>query len=88
MDVSPRGDPPGFVKIVDDKTLILPDRRGNRRVDTMTNILENENVGLIFFLPGYEETLRIRGRASLTRDPADSRRHGGQPEGPHPRHPH
>jgi PPOX class probable FMN-dependent enzyme len=71
VDVSPRGDPPGFVKIIDDNTLILPDRRGNRRVDTMTNLLENENVGLIFFLPGYEETLRIRGRASLSRDPAD-----------------
>ena len=71
VDVSPRGDPPGFVKILDDNTLILPDRRGNRRVDTMTNILENPQVGLIFFLPGYEETLRIRGRASLTRDAAD-----------------
>jgi PPOX class probable FMN-dependent enzyme len=71
VDVSPRGDPAGFVRIVDDNTLILPDRRGNRRVDTMTNILENPQVGLIFFLPGYEETLRIRGRASLTRDTND-----------------
>lgn len=71
VDVSPRGDPPGFVRVVDDNTLVLPDRRGNRRVDTMTNILENDQVGLIFFLPGYEETLRIRGRAALTRSDAD-----------------
>lgn len=71
VDVSPRGDPPGFVKMLDDKTLVLPDRRGNRRVDSMTNILENPNIGMIFFLPGYEETLRVRGRATLTREPGD-----------------
>jgi PPOX class probable FMN-dependent enzyme len=66
VDVSPRGDPPGFVHVVDDRTLILPDRKGNRRIDSMSNILENPHVGLIFLMPGYEETLRIRGRASLT----------------------
>lgn len=71
VDVSPRGDPPGFVGVPNTKTLVLPDRRGNRRVDSMTNIVENPHVGLIFFMPGYEETLRIRGRASLTTDPAD-----------------
>ncbi len=71
VDVSPRGDPPGFVSMPDDKTLILPDRRGNRRVDSMTNILENPHVGLIFFMPGYEETLRVRGRAALTTEAAD-----------------
>lgn len=71
VDVSPRGDPPGFVKVVDDTTVILPDRKGNRRVDSMTNILENPHVGLILFLPGYEETVRIRGRAALTTDEQD-----------------
>lgn len=68
LDVSPRGDPPGFVKVADANTLYVPDRPGNRRVDTMRNILANEKVGLIFFLPGYEETVRVRGRASIVRD--------------------
>lgn len=68
IDMSPRGDPPGFVRIVDDRTLVIPDRRGNQRVDSMTNLTENPSVGLIFFLPGVEETLRIRGRATITRD--------------------
>lgn len=71
VDVSPRGDPPGFVKVIDDTTVILPDRKGNRRVDSMTNILENPHVGLILFLPGYDETVRIRGRATLTTDGQD-----------------
>ena len=69
VDMSPRGDPPGFVKILDDRTLLIPDRQGNQRVDSMINITDNPNVGLIFFLPGVEETLRIRGRVSITRDP-------------------
>ncbi len=69
VDMSPRGDPPGFVKILDDRTLLIPDRQGNQRVDSMLNITENPRVGLIFFLPGVEETLRIRGRVSITRDP-------------------
>jgi PPOX class probable FMN-dependent enzyme len=68
IDMSPRGDPAGFVKIVDDRTIVIPDRQGNQRVDSMQNITENPNVGVIFFLPGVEETLRIRGRATLTRD--------------------
>jgi PPOX class probable FMN-dependent enzyme len=68
IDMSPRGDPAGFVKIVDDRTILIPDRQGNQRVDSMLNITENPHVGVIFFLPGVEETLRIRGRASLTRD--------------------
>jgi PPOX class probable FMN-dependent enzyme len=71
VDVSPRGDPPGFVHVIDDNTIVLPDRKGNRRVDSMTNILENPQVGLILFMPGYEETVRIRGRAALTTDPGD-----------------
>jgi PPOX class probable FMN-dependent enzyme len=71
VDVSPRGDPPGFVKVIDDNTIVLPDRKGNRRVDSMTNILENPQVGLILFMPGYDETVRIRGRAVLTTDADD-----------------
>jgi hypothetical protein len=69
-DVSPRGDPPGFVKVVDDKTVLIPDRRGNRRLDTMQNILEQPSVAVIFFVPGIEETLRLNGKASITRDAA------------------
>ena len=68
IDMSPRGDPPGFVKILDDRTLLIPDRQGNQRVDSMLNITENPQIGLIFFLPGIEETLRIRARVSITRD--------------------
>jgi len=69
-DVSPRGDPPGFVKVLDEKTVLIPDRKGNRRLDTMQNILEQPSVAVIFFVPGIEETLRLNGKASLTRDPA------------------
>lgn len=69
-DVSPRGDPPGFVKVLDDTTVLIPDRKGNRRLDTMQNILEQPSVAVIFFVPGIEETLRINGKASITRDPA------------------
>ncbi len=69
IDMSPRGDPPGFVRILDDHTLLMPDRQGNQRVDSMLNITENPRIGLIFFLPGVEETLRIRGSVSITRDP-------------------
>ena len=68
QDVSPRGDPPGFVHVIDDKTLLIPERPGNRRADTMSNILENPNVGIVFLLPGVEETLRVNGRASIVRD--------------------
>ena len=70
-DVSPRGDPRGFVKVLDDnKTLLIPDRPGNNRIDTLTNIVSNPRVGLIFFIPGYDETMRINGGATLTSDPA------------------
>lgn len=69
-DVSPRGDPPGFVAILDDNTLIIPDRPGNKRVDAMSNIIENPNVGLLFLLPGMNETLHINGTAKITIDPA------------------
>ncbi len=69
-DVSPRGDPPGFVTILDDRTLAIPDRPGNNRLDTLSNIIVNPTVGLLFIIPGFEDTLRVNGRATLTRDPA------------------
>lgn len=67
-DVSPKGDPIGFVKIVDKQTLAIPDRLGNNRADSMENILQNPNVGLIFLIPGKSETLRISGKACIVRD--------------------
>jgi len=69
-DVSPRGDPAGFVQVLDDHHLAIPDRPGNNRLDTMVNILENPNIGLIFMIPGFEDTLRINGKAEITADPA------------------
>ena len=69
-DVSPRGDPPGFVQVLDDNTLFIPDRPGNNRLDTMTNIIENPNVGLLFLVPGFDDTLRVNGRATIVRDDA------------------
>ena len=68
VDVSPKGDPPGFVRVLDDRTLAIPDRQGNRRCDTFHNIVDNPNVGMIFLVPGRGETLRIAGRARLVRD--------------------
>lgn len=67
-DVSPRGDGPGFVRVLDDRTLAIPDRPGNRRLDSLRNILTNPGVGLIFLVPGMEETLRVNGRARIVRD--------------------
>jgi PPOX class probable FMN-dependent enzyme len=67
-DVSPRGEEPGFVKIIDDTTLAIPDRPGNNRLDTLSNILERPYVGLIFLVPGVNETLRINGMAELRDD--------------------
>src|SRR5262245_21025772 len=69
-DESPRGDPPGFVQVIDDTTLMIPDRPGNNRLDTMTNIIENPSVGLLFFIPGFEDTLRVNGKATIVREPA------------------
>lgn len=68
-DVSPRGDPVGFVKILDDHTLAIPDRPGNNRLDTLVNILANPNVGLLFIIPGFDDTLRVNGQATLVTDP-------------------
>ena len=67
-DVSPKGDPPGFTVVLDDRTIALPERAGNRRADGFTNILANPHVGLIYLLPGRGDTLRINGRARLVRD--------------------
>jgi uncharacterized protein len=67
-DVSPRGDPPGFVRVLDDLTLLLPDRVGNNRLDTMANLLINPRIGLLFLVPGMNETLRINGTARITDD--------------------
>ena len=68
-DVSPKGDAPGFVLVLDDHRLVIPDRPGNKRLDGMRNLLANPHVGLIFLVPGREETLRVNGRAWITRDP-------------------
>lgn len=67
-DVSPKGDAPGFVLVLDDRHLVIPDRPGNRRLDGMRNILENPHAGLIFLIPGREDTLRVNGRAWVVRD--------------------
>jgi uncharacterized protein len=69
-DVSPRGDPVGFVRILDDVTLLVPERPGNRLADSLTNILANPRVGLLFVIPGVGDTFRVNGRATLTDDPA------------------
>jgi PPOX class probable FMN-dependent enzyme len=69
-DASPKGDGPGFVHVLDDETLLIPDRLGNNRVDSISNILQHPRIGLIFFVPGIRETLRVNGRAQITVDPA------------------
>jgi uncharacterized protein len=69
-DCSPRGDQPGFVAVEGETTLLLPDRRGNNRIDSLRNIVENPAVALLFLVPGHEQTLRINGRGTLTTDPA------------------
>lgn len=70
LDASPRGDAPGFVHVEDERTLWLPDRRGNNRIDSLTNIVRDPRVALLFFLPGLGETLRVNGRATISLDPA------------------
>jgi len=69
-DASPRGDLPGFVRVADDHTLLIPDRRGNNRLDTLKNIVANPAVGLLFLVPGRHETFRVNGEAVISRDPA------------------
>jgi PPOX class probable FMN-dependent enzyme len=69
-DASPRGGEPGFVKVSDSRSLLLPDSPGNNRLDTLTNIIETGSAGLLFMIPGVDETLRVNGRARLTDDPS------------------
>jgi PPOX class probable FMN-dependent enzyme len=69
-DVSPKGDAPGFARVVDDGRLAIPERNGNKRMDGMTNLLTNPHIGLLFVVPGCDYTLRVNGRAWITRDPA------------------
>ena len=69
LDCSPRGDPAGFVRVVDDKTLMIPDRRGNNRIDSMRNLVRDPRISLLFLVPGVNETLRINGRAEIVVDP-------------------
>lgn len=70
LDASPRGDPAGFVVVEDEKTLLLPDRRGNNRVDSLLNVLADPRVALLFLVPGVGETLRVNGMARISVDPA------------------
>lgn len=69
LDCSPRGDPAGFVRVVDAKTVMIPDRRGNNRIDTLRNLVRDPRVSLLFLVPGVGETLRINGRAAISVDP-------------------
>ena len=68
LDCSPRGDPPGFVRVVDEKTLMLPDRRGNNRIDSLRNLVRDPRISLLFLIPGVNETMRINGRADIVVD--------------------
>jgi PPOX class probable FMN-dependent enzyme len=70
LDCSPRGDTRGFVRIADDKTLLMPDRRGNNRIDSLRNVMRDPRVGLLFLIPGLGHTLRVNGRARISVDPA------------------
>lgn len=69
LDCSPRGDPPGFVRVLDSKTVLIPDRRGNNRIDTLRNLVRDTRVSLLFLIPGVRETMRINGRAEIITDP-------------------
>ncbi len=82
-DVSPKGDAPGFVLVLDDRHIVIPERPGNKRFDGMKNLLTNPHIGLICLVPGREETLRINGRAWITRDPELLARCTAQGKTPH-----
>jgi uncharacterized protein len=69
LDCSPRGDPPGFVRVADERTLIIPDRRGNNRIDSLRNLVRDPRVALLFLIPGVGETMRVNGRATISTDP-------------------
>jgi PPOX class probable FMN-dependent enzyme len=68
LDVSPRGDPAGFVRILDERTLLMPDRPGNRIADTLTNLLEDDRIALLFLIPGVGDSFRVNGRATIVQD--------------------
>jgi PPOX class probable FMN-dependent enzyme len=70
LDATPRGDPPGFIRVLDEKTLLIPDRRGNNRIDSLLNVVRDPRVALLVMVPGVAETLRINGRGRITADPA------------------
>jgi PPOX class probable FMN-dependent enzyme len=70
LDCSPRGDAPGFVRVHDDKTLMIPDRRGNNRIDSLRNLVRDPRISLLFLIPGVGETLRVNGRAVISSEPA------------------
>ncbi|HEX3806487.1 MAG TPA: pyridoxamine 5'-phosphate oxidase family protein [Gaiellaceae bacterium] len=83
LDVSPRGDPAGFVRILDDRTLVMPDRPGNKIADTLTNLLVDPRIALLFLIPGVGDSFRVNGTASITDDPellADSVVDGSVPK--------
>jgi len=69
LDCSPRGDPPGFVRVRDAKTVLIPDRRGNNRIDSLRNLVRDPRISLLFMIPGIGNTLRINGRAEISADP-------------------
>lgn len=81
VDLSPKGDPPGFVHVLDERTLAIPDRPGNNRADTLCNLVEDDCIGVIFLVPGKRETLRVSGRATIVRDARLNARlaHRGRP---------
>jgi len=82
-DVTPRGDKPGFVRVIDERTLLIPERPGNNRMDSLRNIIQNPSLGLLFLIPGFEDTLRVNGRGRVTKDPgllADSAVDGKLPK--------
>jgi PPOX class probable FMN-dependent enzyme len=68
VDTSPKGDPPGFVRVLDDTTIAIPERPGNQRADTLVNLVQHPYIGVIFLIPGTRNTLRLRGKASIVRD--------------------
>lgn len=68
LDVTPRGDPPGFVRILNENLMAIPDRPGNNRMDTFENIFENQNIGIIFIIPGHRDTLRVSGKGAVVQD--------------------
>jgi uncharacterized protein len=70
LDCTPRGDPPGFVRVKDEKTLLIPDRRGNNRIDSLRNLIADPRISLLFLIPGCGETIRVNGRAVISIEPA------------------